>query len=89
MRISALKDGDGDYWLPATNGDQTCLTREGEAGQTTSPDLLAASEYGPFTTVTLEITELPDTSLCDDCLRDRHFCYECDDAVPHGHRHDD
>ena len=93
MKIQVLKDSDGDYWLPYSNGDRICLTREGEVDGTAgpvSPDLLAVSEYGPFTTVTIEIIERTDPSLtCNDCLYDKHFCYKCDDAVSHGHSHDD
>jgi hypothetical protein len=89
VKIEALKDADGDYWLPLTNGDRSRVTREGFVDVTVSPDMLAVSEYGPFTTVTIEIRELPDVSLCDGCLRDKHFCYQCDDAVEHGHRHEE
>jgi hypothetical protein len=91
VKIQVLKDADGDYWLADTaGGDLTCLNREGLVSTTASPDVLMASEYGPFTTVTLEITEADDPALtCDDCLRDRHFCYRCDDVVSHGHTHDD
>ena len=90
VRIQALKDADGDYWLPNQNEDLTCLVREGYVSGNASTDTLATSEYGPFTTVTLEIREVDDPAKwCDDCLRDRHFCYICDDAVSHGHTHDD
>lgn len=93
VRIAAIKDGDGDYWLPygVEGQDRICLTREGTVdGLAVSPDLMAVSEYGPFAAVTIEVKELPDPALtCDACLRDMHFCYQCDDAVEHGHRHEE
>jgi hypothetical protein len=59
MIVEALKDVDGDYWIPVNGGDLSCLTREGyiDGGGNISPDLLAVSEFGPFATVRLSITE--------------------------------
>jgi hypothetical protein len=90
VKIQALKDSEGDYWIPRYDGDQVCLSREGHIVVTVPPDLMATSKYGPFTSVTLNITEVEDPALtCDDCLHDRHFCYACDDVVSHNHAHDD
>lgn len=59
MIVQALKDSDGDYWLPVNGGDLSCLNREGfiDGAGNISPDLLAVSEFGPFATVHLSITE--------------------------------
>jgi hypothetical protein len=100
VRIPALKDSDGDYWIKygLTGGDMVCLC----LGRTPAPacidgtgpmsvDVLAASELLPLTAVYLDITEVavPDISkVCDDCLYDRHHCDLCRDAVSHGHTHD-
>lgn len=101
MRIPALKDSDGDYWIKfGMAGDEMACLSVGRKGDPTpgyidscgsvSSDVLATSNFGPFVAVYLDITEVevPDISkVCDDCLYDKHFCYACDDAVSHGHVH--
>lgn len=100
--MPALKDEDGDYWIKygATGDGMCCLANyDGEkAGPwfiESSGGLPASSlietDYGPFVRVYLDLTEVPVPeaveSTCEACLFDRHFCYECDDAVSHGHVH--
>lgn len=93
--MPAFKDRDGDYWVQYLTDDELfplIITGDGAApwiGGTAKADEVSI-EYGPLTAVYLDITEVavPDISrVCDACLYDHHFCYECDDAVSHSHVH--
>lgn len=101
MRIPALKDRDGDYWIKygVSGDDMVCLASDPEVRcsyiDTTgaiSADLLASSDFIPLTAVHLDIIEVEVTDIsrvCDACLYDRHFCEACGDAVSHNHMHEE
>lgn len=96
--MPALKDAQGSYWIKygSTGPLLCCLTLDGPRGfgyidrqGGVSPATLEELECGPFARVYLDVTEVDVTKTCDDCLHDRHFCYACDDAVEHGHVHEE